>query len=105
MTISIRDRLHLKPIPNTAEERERRLAICHGCKHVRVKVSGWCKRCKAPFLKDIYYDHEVVCRCGGEIHVIKDFAKCGDCGCALSARTKYHRLPGFGPVSCPRGHW
>ncbi|MCH4563337.1 hypothetical protein MKP05_09365 [Halomonas sp. EGI 63088] len=105
MAIPLKQRLKLKPVPNTPEEQARRLAICQGCEWVRAKVTGWCKDCKRPFIEDIYYDHEVVCRCGGEIHVVKDYAKCGDCSCPLASRTHYHRLPGYGPVHCPKGKW
>ncbi len=103
MAIPLSQRLRIKPVPNTEEERGRRLAICAECEWARLNVTGWCKSCKRPFHGRIETDDELVCRCGGEIRVAKEFAQCGHCGCPLSSRTKYHSFPGHGPIHCPLG--
>ncbi len=100
-------RLFAKPQPASPEERERRLAICEECEAVRLQVVGYCRRCKRPFAEptkdDADYDAKVVCRCGGEIKVMKAFARCGPgdggCGCPLASRT--WPKGSF----CPKGYW
>lgn len=105
MAIPIRERMRLKPIPASPELKAERLAICEQCEWARLNVTGWCKRCRRPFHQRIEHDHELACQCGGEIRVAKEFAQCGACGCPLATRTHYARLPGYGPVTCPKGKW
>ena len=105
MAISLKERMRVKPVPNSPEERSRRLSICEQCEWARLNVTGWCKSCRRPFHARIREDNELRCKCGGEIRVANEFAQCGACGCPLSSRTKYSHLPGFGPVRCPKGKW
>ena len=93
-------------------EHARRLAICEDCPTVRLRVIGICRRCRRPFDQhtrdDDDYAARVVCRCGGEIRVIKEFATCGTgrrehaggkkvgCGCPLASRVYAY---------CPEGEW
>ncbi len=96
-------RLIKKPQPASPQERARRLSICETCEAARVQVVGYCKSCRRPFNQPIKTDDEVVCRCGGDIRVIKEFARCGPgdggCGCPLFSRT--WPLGSF----CPKGKW
>ncbi len=49
--------------------------------------------------------------CGGQVNARPDrkldfeMPRCGACGCPLASRTKYHSLPGHGPVHCPKRKW
>ncbi|MDI5890596.1 hypothetical protein [Halomonas rhizosphaerae] len=88
-------------------EHDRRLAICETCPTVRLRVIGVCRRCLRPFdantRDDDDYVAKVVCRCGGEIRVLKEYARCGTsrrdepgCGCPLATRVY---------AWCPEGKW